>query len=526
MDADDHARPRLAVAKRQVPRLLEPLDRRARHIDERPARVRARLEHLLLRATDDALRAGVRRHDAPIQPEHDQALAERLDDRLVALLCALAAKLGATPLGDVGDHRVEQDSPVVTPESTPETVRPAGAARNLEPMLEIDRAAAERAIERLLDQFPVVRMDRGEPDCRRLDALGGLVAEDAHEVSESGDDSQTAVIVALEAEDVLGNRLDEALQRLLGGSQIVLRPAQLLFAYETRKRLRGGRCGDQRLVDALGGPVRGLDRAADQVADQLTAGAQRHTDHRRDPFLRTEHQLVRETLGLRAEASRIEAQRPVGAPAPDDARHEPSVLHERDLDEIESERVPHAPRQQLDDRERLVARGDRAHRPQKPQSPRSPQVAAIRQPPERVLDRTGRALDDRNAVALREPLTRLDTDDSGHVRVEARCRQRLDPPDHLDVSGIRADRPLNCERLVALVCPREQPGSQRVGVDHLVVAALGRQPQAILVLDVHARQQRLADFGTQRGAHRGVGLVGARHPRERAREGAVEAFDI
>ena len=259
---------------------------------------------------------------------------------------------------------------------------------------------------------------------------------------------------------------------------------------------------------------------------QLTAGAQWNADDRRDPLLRPEHQLVCETLGLGAEAPRVEAQRPVGAPAPDDARNEPPVLHERDLDEIESERVPHAPRQQLDDRERLVARGDRAHRPQEPQTARSAQVSAGRQPLERVLDRAGGALDDRAAVALGEALARLDADDSRHVRVEARSCQRLDPPDHLDVAGIRADRPLHRDRPVALVGACEQPGAQRVRVDHLVVAALSRQPEAILVLHVHAREKRFADLRAQRRAHRGVGLVGARHPHERAREGAVEAFDI
>ena len=526
VDADDHARPRLPVAERQVPRLVEPVDRVARDIDERPVRVCERREHLLLRATEDALHARVRRQDAPVQPEHDQALVERLDDRLVALLRTLATQLRATPLGDVRDHRIEQDPPIVPPESTAQAVRAAGAARNLEPMLEIDGTTAERAVERLLDPFAVVRMDRLEPDRRRLDALGGLVAEHAHEVSESRDDAQTAVLVALETEDMLGNRLDQALQRVLGGAEVVLRPAQLLLAHEARKRLRSSRCGDQRLVDALGSPVRSLDRAADQVSEQLTAGAQWNADDRRDPLLRPEHQLVCETLGLGAEAPRVESQRPVGAPAPDDARNEPPVLHERDLDEIESERVPHAPRQQLDDRQRLVARGDRAHRPQEPQTARSAQVSAGRQPLERVLDRAGGALDDRAAVALGEALARLDADDSRHVRVEARSCQRLDPPDHLDVAGIRADRPLHRDRLVALVGACEQPGAQRMRVDHLVVAALSRQPEAILVLHVYAREKRFADLRTQRRAHRGVGLVGARHPHERAREGAVEAFDI
>jgi hypothetical protein len=48
----------------------------------------------------------------------------------------------------------------------------------------------------------------------------------------------------------------------------------------------------------------------------------------------------------------------------------------------------------------------------------------------------------------------------------------------------------------------------------------------ILVGDVDACQHVVAELGAQAAADGGVGLVGARHPRDRAHEGMVETVGI
>ena len=171
------------------------------------------------------------------------------------------------------------------------------------------------------------------------------------------------------------------------------------------------------------------------------------------------------------------------AAAPDDARLEP-ILRERDLHQVEAERIADAAGEQLDDRERLLGRGERADGAQQAQPCRGTLIPPRAETPERILDRAGGALDDGDARDLLDGGAALDADDALHVRRERRRGEALDAAHDLDERGIPVRRVRDRERAALLVHAREDPRARRVGVHDAVVAALRRQPEAVLIGDV------------------------------------------
>ncbi len=296
----------------------------------------------------------------------------------------------------------------------------------LEAVLEIDGTAAERQLEGMLDVGPIVGMDRREP-CSRAGSTpsAGSCPSTRTRCAAPCDDAKAAVAVALEREHVLGDRLQQTLERLLGCAQILAGVPELGGAGEAGERLRRSRRRHERLVDAL---VRGraaVARLADEVADELAGGPQRHADHGRGAVLRADHELVREPVRLRAELLGAELALAILAAAPDDARLEP-ILRERDLHEVEAERIADAAGEQLDDRERLLGRGERADGAQQAQPCRGALIPARGETPERILDRAGGALDDGDARDLLDGAAALDADDALDVRRERRRGEPLD----------------------------------------------------------------------------------------------------
>ena len=439
VDADDHARPRLPIAERQVPRLVEPVDRVARDIDERPVRVCERREHLLLRATENALHARVRRQDAPVEPEHDQALVERLDDRLVALLRTLATQLRATPLGDVRDHRIEQDPPVVPPESTAESVRPAGAARNLEPMLEIDGTTAERA--RRAPPRPVRDRPDGSPRARPPQARRprpGSWPSTRTRCPSPGDDAQTAV-----ARRARGRR--HARQPTRSGARASPwrrggRPATRAAparargpqapAQQSLRRPAPRRCARQPCSRSRSQPpirypssspparsgtpttdaTPSSDPSTSSCAKRSAWARKRLASRRSDRVqlrLQTTRQRAARSARVRPGRDRVRARPPRSAPG---ARRSRAARGMRRI--------------------ALTARKSR-RRPDPRRCPRADSRSSACSIARAALSTIARP-----SLSARRSRDSMPTIRAGHVRVEARSCQRLDPPDHLDVAGI------------------------------------------------------------------------------------------
>ena len=137
--------------------------------------------------------------------------------------------------------------------------------------------------------------------------------------------------------------------------EALLGPLAITLGVQAGERLRRRRRGHERLVDALVHLAPARSRDSDQISDELTRGTQRQADHGALRLVRADHQLVREPRGLRAELLAVELSCAITAAAPDDGGLE-LVLRERRLHQIEAERVTHAAREQLEDRQRL-ARG-------------------------------------------------------------------------------------------------------------------------------------------------------------------------